>query len=107
VPEARGHGEGVSGLLTEDLARFEDEMRRVADEVSVPQIANKVFGGLTPPLPQTELANLGFGGVLDANAALALKSVYDVMAKLKRDGSRAACADLTASVTTSCIAWLA
>src|SRR5687768_14915669 len=60
------------------------EMRRVADEISVPQIANMVFGGLTPPLPQTGLAKLGFGGVLYANAALqaALKSVNDVMAAL-------------------------
>jgi 2-methylisocitrate lyase-like PEP mutase family enzyme len=71
------------------------EMRRIADEVSVPQIANMVFGGLTPPVPQTELAKLGFGGVLYANAALqaALKSVNDVMAALKRDGSLAHVAD--------------
>lgn len=71
------------------------EMRRVTDEVSVPQIANMVFGGLTPPLAQSELAKLGFGGVLYANAALqvALKSVNDVMAALKRDGSLAQIAD--------------
>ena len=70
-------------------------MRRVTDEVSVPQIANMVFGGLTPPLAQSELAKLGFGGVLYANAALqvALKSVNDVMAALKRDGSLAQIAD--------------
>ncbi len=71
------------------------EMRRVAEEISVPQIANMVFGGLTPPLPQTGLAKLGFGGVLYANAALqaALKSVNDVMAALKHDGSLAHVAD--------------
>ena len=71
------------------------EMRRVAEEISVPQIANMVFGGLTPPLPQTEHAKLGFGGVLYANAALqaALKSVNDVMAALQRDGSLAHVAD--------------
>jgi 2-methylisocitrate lyase-like PEP mutase family enzyme len=71
------------------------ELARIAREVTVPQIANMVFGGLTPPLPQAELAKLGFGGVLYANAALqaALKSVNDVMAALNRDGSLAQVAD--------------
>ena len=71
------------------------ELQRIAREIAVPQIANIVFGGLTPPLPQSELAKLGFGGVLYANAALqaALKSVNDVMAALSRDGSLAQVAD--------------
>src|SRR4029077_13089034 len=75
------------------------EMRRVTREIGVPQIANMVFGGLTPPLPQSELAALGFGGVLYANAALqaALKSVGDVMAALRRDGSLAQVADRLAA----------
>jgi len=71
------------------------EMARIAREVAAPQIANMVFGGLTPPLSQRELAQLGFGGVLYANAALqaALRSVNDVMAALRRDGSLAQVAD--------------
>ena len=71
------------------------EMRRITGEIAVPQIANMVFGGLTPPLSQSELGKLGFGGVLYANAALqaALKSVNDVIAALKRDGSLAQVAD--------------
>jgi 2-methylisocitrate lyase-like PEP mutase family enzyme len=71
------------------------ELTRIAREIPVPQIANMVFGGVTPPLPQAELAKLGFGGVLYANAALqaALKSVNDVMAALRRDGSLAQVAD--------------
>ena len=71
------------------------EMQRIARETTVPQIANMVFGGLTPPLPQTELAALGFGGVLYANAALqaALKAVSNVMQALRRDGSLDAVAD--------------
>jgi len=40
------------------------EMQRITRELSVPQIANMVFGGLTPPVSQNELAKLGFGGVL-------------------------------------------
>jgi 2-methylisocitrate lyase-like PEP mutase family enzyme len=71
------------------------ELQRIAREIPAPQIANIVFGGLTPPLSQAELAALGFGGVLYANAALqaALKSVNEVMAALKRDGSLAQVAD--------------
>lgn len=71
------------------------EMQRIAAEIGVPQIANMVFGGLTPQVAESELAQLGFGGVLYANAALqaALKSVNDVMAALKRDGSLAQVAD--------------
>jgi 2-methylisocitrate lyase-like PEP mutase family enzyme len=72
-----------------------DELARVARELAVPQIANMVFGGLTPPASRDELSALGFGGVLYANAALqaALKAVDDVMAALRRDGSLAQVAD--------------
>src|SRR5438552_936002 len=35
------------------------EMRRIAADIHVPQLANIVFGGLTPPLPQSELAKIG------------------------------------------------
>jgi 2-methylisocitrate lyase-like PEP mutase family enzyme len=75
------------------------EMERIAREITVPQIANMVFGGLTPALSQSELAKLGFGGVLYANAALqaALKSVNEVMAALRRDGSLVQVADRLAS----------
>jgi 2-methylisocitrate lyase-like PEP mutase family enzyme len=71
------------------------EMRRISSEIEVPQIANMVFGGLTPAVSQSVLAELGFGGVLYANAALqaALKSVGDVMAALRRDGSLASVAE--------------
>jgi 2-methylisocitrate lyase-like PEP mutase family enzyme len=65
----------------------------------VPQIANMVFGGLTPPVSLGELAALGFGAVLYANAALqaALLAVDDVMTALWRDGSLARVADRLAS----------
>ena len=67
------------------------ELERIARDIPAPQVANMVFGGLTPALAQSELKKLGFGGVLYANAALqaALKSVSEVMAALKRDGSLA------------------
>jgi 2-methylisocitrate lyase-like PEP mutase family enzyme len=67
----------------------EAEMARVAKELPVPQIANIVHGGKTPDLGRARLAEMGFAGVLYANAALqaALRAAHDVLAALKRDGS--------------------
>jgi 2-methylisocitrate lyase-like PEP mutase family enzyme len=55
----------------------------------VPQIANMVFGGVTPPVAQKDLAAMGIGAVLYANAALqaALKSVREVLGSLRQNGS--------------------
>ncbi len=68
-----------------------DELAQIARSLSVPQVANVVFGGLTPELGQQKFAELGFGCVLYANAALqaALKASHDVLAVLKREGSLA------------------
>jgi 2-methylisocitrate lyase-like PEP mutase family enzyme len=76
-----------------------EELARIAHSLSVPQVANIVFGGLTPELGQPRLAELGFGCVLYANAALqaALKASHEVLAALKRDGSLASVADRMAS----------
>jgi len=67
----------------------ETEMARVAKELPVPQIANIVHGGKTPDLGGARLAEMGFAGVLYANAALqaALRASHDVLAALKKDGS--------------------
>jgi 2-methylisocitrate lyase-like PEP mutase family enzyme len=66
-----------------------EELATISRELPVPQIANMVFGGVTPPVPQRELATMGFGAVLYANAALqaALKSVREVLGSLKNVGS--------------------
>jgi len=76
-----------------------EELARIARSLSVPQVANIVFGGLTPELGQPRLAELGFGCVLYANAALqaALKASQEVLMALKRDGSLASVADRMAS----------
>lgn len=66
-----------------------EELATIARTLPVPQVANIVFGGLTPPVPQADLAKMGFGAVLYANAALqaALKSVREVLGSLKTQGS--------------------
>ena len=50
---------GLRNVTRKDVALA--EMRRISSEIEVPQIANMVFGGLTPALPQSEFAKLGFG----------------------------------------------
>src|SRR3954466_15719468 len=66
-----------------------EELATIAKVLPVPQVANMVFGGLTPAASQAELAAMGFGAVLYANAALqaALKSVRTVLGSLKQNGS--------------------
>lgn len=73
----------------------EAELARIARELPAPQIANIVYGGLTPALGQAKLASMGFGLVLYANASLqaALKASQIVLTALKRDGSLDAVAD--------------
>ncbi len=72
-----------------------EELAQIARSLSVPQVANIVFGGLTPELGQQEFAALGFGCVLYANAALqaALKASHDVLVALKQEGSLASVTD--------------
>jgi 2-methylisocitrate lyase-like PEP mutase family enzyme len=75
------------------------QLARIPRELSVPQVANIVFGGRTPDPGRERLAEMGFSMVLYANAALqaALKASYEVLGALKSDGSLAAVADRLAS----------
>jgi 2-methylisocitrate lyase-like PEP mutase family enzyme len=72
-----------------------DELAQIAKSLSVPQVANIVFGGRTPELGREKFAELGFGCVLYANAALqaALKASHEVLLALKQQGSLASVAD--------------
>ena len=76
-----------------------DEMARIARQLPVPQIANIVFGGKTPDPGRDRLAEMGFGGVLYANASLqaALRAAYQVLGSLKEHGSLDLVADKLAS----------
>jgi len=47
-----------------------EEIRKIPQQLSVPQVINVVVGGKTPVLAQEELAKIGFGLVLYANVAL-------------------------------------
>lgn len=76
-----------------------EEMTRIARELPVPQICNIVFGGRTPDPGRERLAEMGFAGVLYANASLqaALRASYQVLSSLKEHGSLDRVADQLAS----------
>lgn len=65
------------------------ELSRIPASLSVPQVANIVFGGKTPDPGRAQLAAMGFSVVLYANAALqaAVKASYEVLGALKADGA--------------------
>ena len=82
-----GNGSGRS----KERRPYTSGCRRLRD-LFRPQVANVVFGGLTSELGQQKFAELGFGCVLYANAALQ-KVSQDVLAALKREGSLASVSD--------------
>ena len=63
-------------------------MRRLPKVLDRPQLMNIVIGGKTPALDQAELAQLGFGIVLYANAALqgAALGMQRSLSHLKKHG---------------------
>ena len=60
-----------------------DELARIPQALSVPQLVNVVIGGKTPTLDAGEFARMGFGLVLYANAALQ-GAVFGMSAALTR-----------------------
>ena len=72
-----------------------EKLKQIADDLAVPQIANMVFGGKTPLVDQAGLADMGYGGVLYANAALqaSLHGMQEVLGELKTSGNLDAVAD--------------
>jgi 2-methylisocitrate lyase-like PEP mutase family enzyme len=65
------------------------ELEQIGRELSVPQVANIVFGGETPDPGRSILAENGFSIILYANAALqaALLASREVLEALKIDGN--------------------
>jgi len=65
-----------------------DEMRKIPQRLSVPQVVNVVVGGKTPVLGQEELAKMGYGLVLYANVALqgAIAGMQAALKMLKATG---------------------
>ena len=65
-----------------------EELRRIPQALAVPQLVNVVIGGSTPTLDASEFAQMGFGLVLYANAALqgALFGMSAALTRLRDTG---------------------
>jgi 2-methylisocitrate lyase-like PEP mutase family enzyme len=65
-----------------------DELRKIPQRLSVPQVINVVVGGKTPVFSQDDLAKMGFGLVLYANIALqgAIAGMQAALKQLKTAG---------------------
>jgi len=75
------------------------ELAEIPRRLAVPQVANMVVGGKTPLATREELAAMGFGLVLYANAALqaSVLAMQEVLGALRRDGSLKAVSNRLAS----------
>jgi 2-methylisocitrate lyase-like PEP mutase family enzyme len=75
------------------------ELKAIPSSIQAPQVANMVFGGLTPEPGREVLASMGYSIVLYANAALqtAIQAVDTTLSSLRDTGSLAECSDLLAS----------
>jgi 2-methylisocitrate lyase-like PEP mutase family enzyme len=89
IERARAYAEAGADATFVEAPTSAADLARIPRELALPQVANMVVGGRTPLLPQTELARMGFGLVLYANAALqaAVKAMQEVLGALKRDGA--------------------
>jgi 2-methylisocitrate lyase-like PEP mutase family enzyme len=99
IARAQAFAEAGADATFVEAPLSEAELRRIGREIPAPQIANIVFGGRTPDPGKARLAELGFSGVLYANASLqaALRASIEVLTALKRDGSLDKVADRIAS----------
>ncbi len=95
LERAEAYIEAGADLTFVEAPRSPEEMRAITGRLAVPQVANMVVGGRTPLLPQAELAEMGFGLVLYANAALqaAMRAMSEVLGALQRDGGLDAVTD--------------
>ena len=76
-----------------------DDIRKIPQRLSVPQVINVVVGGKTPVFAQDELARMGFGLVLYANVALqgAIAGMQTALKQLKESGRMDEASELVAS----------
>jgi len=70
VERAHRYGEAGADLLFVEAVTTENEIRSLPQRLDKPQLMNMVIGGKTPIVGAEDLAQLGYGIVLYANAAL-------------------------------------
>ena len=91
LERAAMYREAGADLLFVEAPQTAGELGAIPSRVPGRHICNLVFGGKTPLLPRGQLAEMGYAGVLYANAALqaAVKAMVRVLGHLHGSGSLA------------------
>ena len=99
IERAQAYAEAGADVTFVEAPETPAELAEIPRRLAVPQVANMVVGGKTPLATQTELAAMGYGLVLYANAALqaSVRAMQEVLGALRRDGSLVAVSDRLAS----------
>ncbi len=99
LERAAMYREAGADLLFVEAPSTIAELGSIPSRVPGRHICNLVFGGKTPLLPRDQLAQMGYAGVLYANAALqaAVKAMARVLGHLHRSGSLAGMEDALVS----------
>lgn len=95
LDRAAAYSEAGADLLFVEAPQSIEELAAIPKAVPGRHICNIVFGGKTPMLPREELAKMGYGGILYANAALqaAMLAMRNVLQHLHAKGSLAGAED--------------
>lgn len=88
LERAQRFAEAGADLLFVEAVTTPEQIRALPQRLATPQLMNMVIGGKTPQLPAAELARLGYGLVLYANAALqgALAGMGRALGQLRESG---------------------
>lgn len=99
LERAAMYREAGADLLFVEAPQTTGELGSIPSRVPGRHICNLVFGGKTPLLPREQLAEMGYAGVLYANAALqaAVKAMARVLGHLHSSGSLAGMEDALVS----------
>jgi 2-methylisocitrate lyase-like PEP mutase family enzyme len=89
IERAGRYQEAGADILFVEAPQSVDELARIPRSVDGIHLCNMVVGGKTPILPAAELGQMGYAGVIYANAALqaSLNAMTDVFGHLFRTGS--------------------
>jgi 2-methylisocitrate lyase-like PEP mutase family enzyme len=99
VDRAHMYREAGADLLFVEAPQNVDDLAIIPASVPGIHICNLVFGGKTPLLPRSRLAEMNYAGVIYANAALqaSVKAMASVLGHLRREGSLAGIEDALVS----------
>jgi 2-methylisocitrate lyase-like PEP mutase family enzyme len=88
IERAQRYIEAGADVTFVEAPESAEDIRKIPQRLSVPQVINVVVGGKTPIFSQADLAKMGFGLVLYANVALqgAIAGMQAALKQLKANG---------------------